>query len=33
MQYRTLGGTGIRVSPYAPDAMMHGGIGNPVRDD
>ena len=33
MQYRTLGGTGIRVSPYALGAMMFGGIGNPDHDD
>ena len=33
MQYRTLGGTGIRVSPYALGAMMFGAIGNPDHDD
>jgi aryl-alcohol dehydrogenase-like predicted oxidoreductase len=34
MQYRTLGGTGIKVSPYALGAMMLGAsIGNPDHDD
>jgi aryl-alcohol dehydrogenase-like predicted oxidoreductase len=33
MQYRTLGGTGIRVSPYALGAMMFGPFGNPDHDD
>jgi aryl-alcohol dehydrogenase-like predicted oxidoreductase len=33
MQYRTLGRTGIRVSPYALGAMMFGSIGNPDHDD
>jgi Aldo/keto reductase family len=34
MQYRTLGRTGIKVSPYALGAMMSGGaIGNPDHDD
>ncbi|MCO5974911.1 aldo/keto reductase [Actinoallomurus soli] len=33
MQYRTLGGTGIKVSPYALGAMMFGAIGNPDHDD
>ncbi|GAA2500832.1 aldo/keto reductase [Winogradskya humida] len=36
MQYRTLGRTGIRVSPYALGAMMFGraaGVGNPDHDD
>jgi aryl-alcohol dehydrogenase-like predicted oxidoreductase len=34
MQYRTLGRTGIRVSPYALGAMMFGApIGNPDPDD
>jgi aryl-alcohol dehydrogenase-like predicted oxidoreductase len=34
MQYRTLGRTGIKVSPYALGAMMLGaGIGNPDHDD
>ncbi|TMR08400.1 aldo/keto reductase [Nonomuraea turkmeniaca] len=33
MQYRTLGGTGIHVSPYALGAMMFGGVGNPDHDD
>jgi len=29
MQYRTLGRTGIRVSPYCLGAMMFGAMGNP----
>ncbi|GAA2559875.1 aldo/keto reductase [Winogradskya consettensis] len=36
MQYRTLGRTGIKVSPYALGAMMFGraaGVGNPDHDD
>jgi aryl-alcohol dehydrogenase-like predicted oxidoreductase len=33
MQYRTLGGTGIKVSPYALGAMMLGALGNPHQDD
>lgn len=33
MQYRTLGKTGIQVSPYALGAMMFGAIGNPDHDD
>jgi aryl-alcohol dehydrogenase-like predicted oxidoreductase len=34
MQYRTLGRTGIKVSPYALGALMFGGsIGNPDHDD
>ena len=33
MQYRTLGRTGIQVSPYALGAMMFGPIGNPDRED
>jgi aryl-alcohol dehydrogenase-like predicted oxidoreductase len=33
MRYRTLGGTGIKVSPYALGAMMFGAIGNPDHDD
>ncbi len=33
MQYRTLGRTGIKVSPYALGAMMFGTIGNPDHDD
>lgn len=34
MQYRTLGGTGIKVSAYALGAMMFGAsIGNPDQDD
>ena len=31
MQYRTLGRTGIKVSPYALGAMMLGSLGNPDR--
>ncbi len=33
MQHRTLGRTGIQVSPYALGAMMFGPIGNPDHDD
>jgi aryl-alcohol dehydrogenase-like predicted oxidoreductase len=33
MQYRTLGRTGIKVTPYALGAMMFGAIGNPDHDD
>ena len=33
MQYRTLGRTGIQVTPYALGAMMFGPIGNPDHDD
>ena len=33
MQYRTLGKTGIRVSPYCLGAMMLGGMGNPDHED
>lgn len=33
MQYRTLGRTGIKVSPYALGAMMFGGIANADHDD
>ena len=33
MQYRTLGGTGIKVSPYCLGAMMFGRLGNPDHDD
>jgi aryl-alcohol dehydrogenase-like predicted oxidoreductase len=33
VQYRSLGRTGIRVSPYCLGAMMFGGIGNPDHDD
>jgi aryl-alcohol dehydrogenase (NADP+) len=32
MQYRALGQTGIKVSPYCLGAMMFGGIGNPDHD-
>lgn len=33
MQYRALGKTGIKVSPYCLGAMMFGGPGNPDHDD
>jgi aryl-alcohol dehydrogenase-like predicted oxidoreductase len=33
MQYRSLGRTGIKVSPYCLGAMMFGGIANPDHDD
>jgi aryl-alcohol dehydrogenase-like predicted oxidoreductase len=33
MQYRTLGKTGIKVTPYCLGAMMFGGLGNPDHDD
>ena len=33
MQYRTLGRTGIKVSPYCLGAMMFGPMGNPDHDD
>src|ERR1700750_2965003 len=33
MQYRTLGRTGIKVTPYCLGAMMFGGIGNPDHED
>lgn len=33
MQYRTLGRTGIKVSPYALGAMMFGAAGNPDHED
>lgn len=33
MRYRTLGRTGITVSPYALGAMMFGAVGNPDHDD
>ena len=33
MKYRTLGRTGIRVSPYALGAMMFGAMGNPDHDE
>ena len=33
MQYRSLGRTGIKVTPYCLGAMMFGGIGNPNHDD
>jgi aryl-alcohol dehydrogenase-like predicted oxidoreductase len=33
MRYRTLGRTGIKVSPYALGAMMFGHIGNPDHEE
>ncbi|MER7974851.1 aldo/keto reductase [Streptomyces sp. NPDC005840] len=33
MKYRTLGRTGIKVSPYCLGAMMFGAFGNPDHDD
>jgi aryl-alcohol dehydrogenase-like predicted oxidoreductase len=33
MQYRALGKTGIKVSPYCLGAMMFGGMGNPDHDE
>jgi aryl-alcohol dehydrogenase-like predicted oxidoreductase len=33
MEYRTLGRTGVRVSPLCLGAMMFGGWGNPDHDD
>lgn len=33
MQYRTLGKTGIKVTPYALGSMMFGGLGNPDHED
>ena len=33
MEYRTLGGTGVRVSPFCLGAMMFGAWGNPDHDD
>lgn len=33
MHYRTLGKTGIKVSPYCLGAMMFGAVGNPDHDD
>jgi aryl-alcohol dehydrogenase-like predicted oxidoreductase len=33
MRYRTLGRTGIKVSPYALGAMMFGAVGNPDHND
>lgn len=33
MNYRTLGRTGIKVSPYCLGAMMFGGLGNPDHDE
>ncbi|WP_055585231.1 aldo/keto reductase [Peterkaempfera griseoplana] len=33
MDYRTLGRTGIKVSPYCLGAMMFGAVGNPDHDE
>src|ERR1700678_896052 len=33
MQYRALGKTGIKVSPYCLGAMMFGGLGSPDHDE
>jgi aryl-alcohol dehydrogenase-like predicted oxidoreductase len=33
MRYRTLGRTGIKVSPYTLGAMMFGAVGNPDHDE
>ena len=33
MQYRSLGRTGVKVSPYCLGAMMFGGMGNPDHED
>ncbi|MCL1870369.1 MAG: aldo/keto reductase [Promicromonosporaceae bacterium] len=33
MRYRTLGGTGLQVSPYALGAMMFGAMGNPDHEE
>lgn len=33
MQYRTLGKTGMKVTPFCLGAMMFGGMGNPDHDD
>jgi aryl-alcohol dehydrogenase-like predicted oxidoreductase len=33
MKYRSLGRTGIKVSPYALGAMMFGAVGNPDHED
>src|SRR3569833_2038429 len=33
MKYRTLGRTGIEVSPYCLGTMMFGAMGNPDHDD
>ena len=33
MQYRTLGRTGIKVSPYCLGAMMFGSVANPDHED
>jgi aryl-alcohol dehydrogenase-like predicted oxidoreductase len=33
MEYRTLGGTGVKVSPICLGAMMFGAWGNPDHED
>src|SRR5258707_12522532 len=33
MEYRTLGRTGVQVSPLCLGAMMFGAVGNPDHDD
>ena len=33
MRYRTLGATGIQVTPYCLGALMFGSIGNPDHND
>ena len=33
MEYRTLGGTGVKVSPHCLGAMMFGAVGNPDHED
>ena len=33
MEYRTLGGTGVKVSPFCLGAMMFGAWGNPDHED
>jgi aryl-alcohol dehydrogenase-like predicted oxidoreductase len=32
MNYRSLGRTGVSVSPYCPGATMFGAVGNPDHD-
>ena len=33
MKYRSLGRTGMKVSPYCLGAMMFGAMGNPDREE
>jgi aryl-alcohol dehydrogenase-like predicted oxidoreductase len=33
VEYRTLGGTGVKVSPFCLGAMMFGAWGNPDHED